>query len=279
MKVAYPLNGQFSANGLQMPTLFSGGFVTNQFRSSETGAPTSPVVVDSGPQVTPSTVAPNPGYYDPGNQIDISGPDLGTTVYDSAKKVADEVSKDNSYLSQEFAREQMAFQKEQNAKAMEFSADQARLNREFQERMSNTAHQREVEDLLKAGLNPVLSALAGASTPSGSAASGVTSSGASGTVDTTANQLISSVLNALIGQETAISVAEVNKQAALSSANINARTQKEINEATLENQKYLAREYPSTYGGLASSAFQRLKEATENIIASGKDVVAYYRNK
>lgn len=56
-------------------------------------------------------------------------------------------------------------------RANQVNIDEAQKNRDFQERMSSTAHVREVKDLIAAGLNPILSSkYGGSSTPSGSSA-------------------------------------------------------------------------------------------------------------
>jgi len=65
-----------------------------------------------------------------------------------------------------------ATSKENAEIANTFNANQAQINRDYQTEMSNSAYQRQVVDMQKAGLNPMLAYIkgGGASTPSGNTA-------------------------------------------------------------------------------------------------------------
>lgn len=94
-------------------------------------------------------------------------------------------------FEQASAREAMQFNAQQaqinrdwqtaaNQLAMDFSAEQAQINRNWVNQQRSSAYQTAVSDLKAAGLNPILAATnGGAAVTSGAIASGVSSSGSS----------------------------------------------------------------------------------------------------
>lgn len=138
------------------------------------------------------------------------------------------IAQSNSAFNASQAQLQRDWTEEQSAKAMQFNAREAAKNRQWQEMMSNTAHQREVKDLMAAGLNPVLSAMNGngASVGSGATASGVVGSGSKADADTASSGAIANLLGSILAAQTQIQA-----------SNINARTQEAVAD------KYTAMEH------------------------------------
>lgn len=133
----------------------------------------------------------------------------------------------NNQWSAEQAAIQRDWQEIQNQKAMNFNSAEAVKNREWQQYMSNTAHQREIADLKAAGLNPVLSVTGGNGAPvtSGATAQGVTSSGAKGDTDTSATGAVMSWMANLLQAQTAILNTSVSAQASMAGAGMMAGAQ------------------------------------------------------
>ncbi len=208
-------------------------------------------------------------------------------MYNSAQDAINQmqqISAANNAWSEAQAQKQMDFQREANQTAMDFNAAEAAKNRDWQEYMSNTAHQREIRDMIAAGINPILSVNGGhgASVGSGATASGVTSQGAKGDTDMSMNTALVSLLNNVLTQKNQMDIANINAQTQLAVADkynamseLIARMQNELGYANLDLSRYLGElgSLTSTnIAGINSSAMKYSADASASAYRYATDV-------
>lgn len=127
-------------------------------------------------------------------------------------KISGITSGNNAWSAQQ-ASELRDWQSAEAEKARKYNSAEAEKNRSWQQFMSSSAHQREIEDLKKAGLNPVLSVMGGngAATTSGATASSQAPSGAMGQTDFSGAQSLVGLLGSFLNQQTQL--AQMNTSA------------------------------------------------------------------
>lgn len=124
------------------------------------------------------------------------------------------ISRQNSAAAAAAAADQRDWTAAQTQRVMDFNSSEAAKARDWTSMMSNTAHQREVRDLIAAGLNPVLSASGGngAAVTSGVSASAASGGGSTAQVDTSASGAIASILGTVLSAQNQMEMTRVNAQ-------------------------------------------------------------------
>lgn len=162
-----------------------------------------------------------------------------------------------------------------------YNSVEAQKNRDWQEYLSNTAHQREVADMIAAGLNPVLSASGGngATVGSGASASAALPMANMASVDMSQNASIVGLLTGLTQAAAQVQASANTASATVQAAKQAAAAQQYASDNALQGTKYASNNSytASLYSankGFESAVYSADQALKGSVQAANKQLVA-----